>query len=63
MKKILLILLLLFTVVSCELEDARDAYNKKEYLKSIELVFNYFETNPKKINKIKPEIKNEIIKK
>ena len=40
MKKILLILLLLFTVVSCELEDARDAYNKKEYLKSIELVFN-----------------------
>ena len=63
MKKILLILLLLFTVVSCELEDARDAYNKKEYLKSIELVFNYFETNPKKINKIKPEIKNEIMEK
>lgn len=50
-------------VVSCELEDAREAYNKKEYLKSIELVFNYFETNPKKINKIKPEIKNEILEK
>ena len=50
-------------VVSCELEDAREAYNKKEYLKSIELVFNYFETNPKKINKIKPEIKNEIMEK
>jgi len=63
MKKIFLILLLLFMVVSCELEDAREAYNKKEYLKSIELVFNYFETNPKKINKIKPEIKNEIMEK
>ena len=63
MKKIFLILLLLFMVVSCELEDAREAYNKKEYLKSIELVFNYFETNPKKINKIKPEIKNEILEK
>lgn len=50
-------------VVSCELENAREAYNKKEYLKSIELVFNYFETNPKKINKIKPEIKNEIMEK
>ena len=50
-------------VVSCELEDARESYNKKEYLKSIELVFNYFETNPKKINKIKPEIKNEIMEK
>ena len=35
MKKIFLILLLLFTIVSCELEDAREAYNKKEYLKSI----------------------------
>jgi|GEM_PF-577583 len=63
MKKIFLILLLLFMVVSCELEDARESYNKKEYLKSIELVFNYFETNPKKINKIKPEIKNEIMEK
>ena len=63
MKKIFLILLLLFSVVSCELEDARESYNKKEYLKSIELVFNYFETNPKKINKIKPEIKNEIMEK
>ena len=63
MKKVFLILLLLFMVVSCELEDAREAYNKKEYLKSIELVFNYFETNPKKINKIKPEIKNEIMEK
>ena len=63
MKKVFLILLLLFMVVSCELEDARESYNKKEYLKSIELVFNYFETNPKKINKIKPEIKNEIMEK
>ena len=63
MKKVFLILLLLFMVVSCELENAREAYNKKEYLKSIELVFNYFETNPKKINKIKPEIKNEIMEK
>ena len=63
MKKIFLILILLFMVVSCELEDARESYNKKEYLKSIELVFNYFETNPKKINKIKPEIKNEIMEK
>ncbi|WP_249069421.1 hypothetical protein [Leptotrichia sp. oral taxon 218] len=52
MKKIFLILLLLFMVVSCELEDAREAYNKKEYLKSIELVFNYFETNPKKLIKL-----------
>ena len=42
-------------VVSCELEDARESYNKKEYLKSIELVFNYFETNPKKLIKSSPK--------
>ena len=63
MKKIFLILMMLFMVMSCDLEEAQYAYNKGEYLKSIELVFNYFETNPKKLNKIKPEIKNEIMEK
>ena len=31
MKKIFLILLLLFTIVSCELKKAQEAYDNKEY--------------------------------
>lgn len=63
MKKIFLILLLMFTVVACDLEKAERAYDNGEYIKSIRLTLNYFEKNPNKINKIKPEMKNSIMEK
>ena len=53
----------MFTVVACDLEKAERAYNNGEYIKSIRLTLNYFEKNPNKINKIKPEMKNSIMEK
>ncbi|NWO18246.1 hypothetical protein [Leptotrichia sp. oral taxon 223] len=61
MKKIFLMLLLIFCVVSCELKKAQEAYDKKEYLKSMRIVLKYFEKNPNKLAKIKPEVKNDIM--
>ena len=63
MKKIFLILLLLFSVVACELEDAQRAYNNGEYIKSVSLTLSYFEKHPNKVEKIKPNVKNEIMEK
>lgn len=63
MKKIFLILLLLFTIVSCELKKAQEAYDNKEYIRSIYLTLNYFEKHPNKVEKIKPNVKNEIMEK
>ena len=63
MKKIFLILLLLFTIVSCELKKAQEAYDNKEYIRSIYLTLSYFEKHPNKVEKIKPDIKNEIMEK
>ena len=63
MKKIFLILLLLFTIVSCELKKAQEAYDNKEYIRSIYLTLSYFEKHPNKVEKIKPNVKNEIMEK
>ncbi len=61
MKKIFLMLLLVFCVVSCELKKAQEAYDKKEYLESMKIVLNYFEKNPNKLAKIKSEVKNDLM--
>ena len=63
MKKLFLILLMFFMIVSCELKKAQEAYDNKEYIKSIYFTLNYFENHPNKIEKIKPDIKNEIMEK
>ena len=63
MKKLFLFLLLLFTIVSCDLKKAQEAYDRKEYLESMKIVLKYFEKNPRKLEKIKPEIKNDLIEK
>ncbi|WP_455046061.1 tetratricopeptide repeat protein [Leptotrichia trevisanii] len=61
MKKIFLMLLLVFCVVSCELKKAQEAYDKKEYLESMKIVLKYFEKYPNKLEKIKPEVKNDLM--
>ena len=43
MKKIFLMLLLIFCVISCELKKAQEAYDRKEYLESMKIVLKYFE--------------------
>ena len=60
MKKLCLFLLLIFAVISCDLKKAQDAYNKKEYLESIKIVLKYFEKNPHKLERIKPDVKNDL---
>ena len=57
MKKIFLILLLLFTIVSCELKKAQEAYDNKEYIRSIYLTLSYFEKLQTKLEKL-----NQILK-
>lgn len=61
MKKLFLFLLLILAVVSCDLKKAQEAYDRKEYLESMKIVLKYFEKNPRKLEKIKPEIKNDLI--
>ena len=56
MKKIFLILLLLFTIVSCELKKAQEAYDNKEYIRSIYLTLSYFEKHPNKVEKMEAVI-------
>lgn len=65
MKKIFLMLLLVFCVVSCdyELKRAEQAYNDKKYIESMEIVLGYFEKNPEKLGKIRPKVRNEISEK
>ena len=63
MKKLFLFLLLVFTIVSCDLKKAQEAYDRKEYLESMKIVLKYFEKNPRKLEKIKPEIKNDLMAK
>ena len=63
MKKIFLMLLLILCVISCEMKKAQEAYDRKEYLKSMRIVLRYFEKNPNKLKKIKPEVKNELMEK
>ena len=63
MKKLLLMLLLVFTVVSCELEEAQKAYDRKEYFTSMGITLDYFQRNPKKLEKINSKVKDEIMEK
>ena len=63
MKKIFLMLLLILCVISCKLKKAQEAYDRKEYLESMRIVLRYFEKNPNKLKKIKPEVKNELMEK
>ena len=48
MKKIFLMLLLIFCVISCELKKAQEAYDRKEYLERMKIVLKDFEKNPHK---------------
>ena len=65
MKKLFLMLLMIFCVVSCdyELKRAEEAYNDKKYIESMEIVLGYFEKNPEKLGKIRPKVKNDITEK
>ena len=63
MKKLFLILLIIFCVVSCELKKAQEAYDKKEYIESMKIVLDYFDKNPNKLSKLKPDIKNDLMEK
>ena len=62
MKKLFLMLLMVFCVVSCdyELKKAEQAYNEKKYIESMEIVLGYFENNPDKLGKIRPKVRYDI---
>ena len=61
-KAILLCLLAIFTV-SCALEKAETEYKKGNYIKSIEITLDYFDTHNKKLDSIKPKDKEMISEK
>lgn len=61
-KAILLCLLAIFTV-SCALEKAETEYKKGNYIKSIEITLDYFDSHNKKLESIKPKDKEMISEK
>lgn len=59
MKKILISVLLVFAIISCQLKEAKNAYDNGDYLKSTEIAMNYLNKNS--INKLKSEEKEELL--
>lgn len=59
MKKILIIMSLVFVLISCDLKQAQDAYDKGDYVQSTEISMKYI--NNKGLSKIKEEDKEKLL--
>ncbi len=62
MKKLLLLLLILLLLISCDLQKAKEKYDQKEYVESVDLTLKYLDKKYEKNEKVKiqPKIKEEI---
>ena len=63
LKKAILLCLLAIFAVSCALEKAETEYKKGNYIKSIEITLDYFDSHNKKLESIKPKDKEIISEK
>ena len=63
LKKSILLCLLAIFAVSCALEKAETEYKKGNYIKSIEITLDYFDSHNKKLESIKPKDKEMISEK
>ena len=63
LKKAILLCLLAIFAVSCALEKAETEYKKGNYIKSIEITLDYFDSHNKKLESIKPKDKEMISEK
>lgn len=63
MKRILLFILTILSIISCDLEKAQKEYARGEYVKSVETTLKYFDKNENRIRKVNPKVKTEIISK
>lgn len=63
LKKAILLCLLAIFAVSCALEKAETEYKKGNYIKSIEITLDYFDSHNKKLESIKPKDKKMISEK
>ena len=63
LKKAILLCLLAIFAVSCTLEKAETEYKKGNYIKSIEITLDYFDSHNKKLESIKPKDKEMISEK
>ncbi|MDO5089642.1 MAG: hypothetical protein Q4D53_07640 [Leptotrichiaceae bacterium] len=63
MKRILLFILTVFAVISCDLEKAQKEYARGEYVKSIETTLKYFDKNENRVKKVNSKVKTEITSK
>ena len=60
LKKMSFLLISLLFLFSCALEKAEKEYQKGNYLKSVEIVFEYLDKKPENISKLKPKVKTEL---
>ena len=63
LKKAILFCLFAIFIVSCALEKAETEYKKGNYIKSIEITLEYFDTHNKKLSSIKPKDRENISEK
>ena len=63
LKKAILLCLLAIFAISCALEKAETEYKKGNYIKSIEITLDYFDSHNKKLESIKPKDKEMISEK
>ena len=63
LKKAILLCFLAIFAVSCALEKAETEYKKGNYIKSIEITLDYFDSHNKKLESIKPKDKEMISEK
>ena len=63
LKRTVLFCLFTIFIVSCALEKAESEYKKGNYIKSIEITLEYFDTHNKKLNSIKPKDRENISEK
>ena len=63
LKKAILFCLFPIFIVSCALEKAETEYKKGNYIKSIEITLEYFDTHNKKLSSIKPKDRENISEK
>ena len=63
LKRTVLFCIFTIFIISCALEKAETEYKKGNYIKSIEITLEYFDTHNKKLNSIKPKDKENISEK
>ena len=63
LKRTVLFCIFTIFIISCALEKAETEYKKGNYIKSIEITLEYFDTHNKKLSSIKPKDKENISEK